>query len=54
MGCINVRYEKQFTTSSVVWIDSVVFNKNIFDLQWQLIIKVKINKVLNTEFDNIL
>ena len=38
MGCVDVRYEKQFTTS-VVWIYWFVFILKIFDLEWQLIIK---------------
>ena len=45
MSCINVRYEKQFTTSSAVWVYRFVFNKSVFDLEWQFIIKVKINKL---------
>ena len=39
-----MRYEKQFTTSSVVWVYRFDFDENIFDLKWQLIIKVKISK----------
>ena len=50
MGCINVGYEKKFTISSVVWIYGFIFDKtyidkNVFDLQQQLVIKEKINKL---------
>ena len=41
MSCIDVRYEKQFIISSGVRVGRFIFNKNIFDLPWQQIIKVK-------------
>ena len=34
MSCMNVKYEKQFITSSVVWFNRLVFNKNVFDWQY--------------------
>lgn len=45
MGCISVRYEEQIIISHIAWVDWFVLNKNVFELHWQLIVKVQINKL---------